>query len=275
MKFKKSKDGIIIPIFLFIGAVFQLFPLFWMLTFSLKGNIEIFGGNILGMPKEWRFDNYFKVFTGSNIGKYLFNSVIVTGFTIIATSLFSSMVSYAIVRLKWKLNKLVYILFLVGMMLPVHAVLLPLFSNLDPILNSHFSLILPYTAFAMPLAILIIVGFLEGLPKELEESAFIDGANLYKIFFKIILPLLTPILSTVAILTFLASWNELMMAVTFINNESYKTITVGVMEMIGKYSTQWGLIGAGLVVATVPTVIVYIALSKQVQKSLVVGAVKG
>lgn len=275
MKTKEQKPKIITTLVLLFIAFVQLFPLYWMVTFSLKGNKEIFGGNILGLPKEWRFDNYVSVFQSTNISLYLFNSVIVTVVTIIFTLLLSSMVSYAIVRLKWKLSKLVYITFLIGLMLPIHAVLLPLFVNLKLIHNTYFALILPYVAFEMPLGILILVGFLETIPKELEEAAFIDGASIYCIFFKIILPLLSPALSTITILTFLSSWNELMLALTFINDEKYKTITVGVLEMVGKYSTQWGLIGAGLVISTIPTIIMYIFLSNQVQKSLTSGAVKG
>jgi raffinose/stachyose/melibiose transport system permease protein len=185
------------------------------------------------------------------------------------------MATYALVRMKWKLSKAVYLLFLIGLMLPIHAILLPLFLNLFPILNTYASLVLPYTAFGMPLAILIMVGFLEGLPKELEEAAFIDGSSIYGIFFRIIMPLLSPAMATVAILIFLSSWNELMLAVTFISDSRYKTITTGVLELIGKYTTRWGNVGAGLVIATIPTVIVYILLSNSVQKSLAIGAVKG
>ncbi len=273
---KKIKPGnIIMQILLIAFAAMQLFPLYWMITFSLKGNMEIFGGNVLGLPQNWRFDNYTKVVEETRLARYFFNSIVVTGLTIFFTLLFSAMITYGIVRLKWKLSKAVYTLFLVGMMIPIHAVLLPLFLNLDPVLNSYISLVLPYTAFAMPLGILIMVGVLEGLPKELEEAAFIDGASIYKIFFHIILPLLTPALSTVAILTFLSSWNELMLAVTFVSDSRFKTITTGVMELIGKYSTQWGPVGAGLVIATIPTLILYMALSENVQKSLAAGAVKG
>ena len=273
---KKIKPGnIIMQILLIAFAAMQLFPLYWMITFSLKGNMEIFGGNVLGLPQNWRFDNYTKVVEETRLARYFFNSIVVTGLTIFFTLLFSAMITYGIVRLKWKLSKAVYTLFLVGMMIPIHAVLLPLFLNLDPVLNSYISLVLPYTAFAMPLGILIMVGVLEGLPKELEEAAFIDGASIYKIFFLIILPLLTPALSTVAILTFLSSWNELMLAVTFVSDSRFKTITTGVMELIGKYSTQWGPVGAGLVIATIPTLILYMALSENVQKSLAAGAVKG
>ena len=273
---KEIKPGnIIMQILLIAFAAMQLFPLYWMITFSLKGNMEIFGGNVLGLPQNWSFDNNTKVVEETRLARYFFNSIVVTGLTIFFTLLFSAMITYGIVRLKWKLSKAVYTLFLVGMMIPIHAVLLPLFLNLDPVLNSYISLVLPYTAFAMPLGILIMVGVLEGLPKELEEAAFIDGASIYKIFFHIILPLLTPALSTVAILTFLSSWNELMLAVTFVSDSRFKTITTGVMELIGKYSTQWGPVGAGLVIATIPTLILYMALSENVQKSLAAGAVKG
>ena len=109
----------------------------------------------------------------------------------------------------------------------------------------------------------------------MEEAAFIDGASLYKIFFKIILPLLKPIISTVAILNFLDSWNELMLAQTFINSDQWMTITVCVNNMVGMYSTKWGLIVAGLTIATIPTLLLYAFLSNNIQESLAAGAVKG
>jgi len=271
----KNRPKIITTIVLVFIALIQLFPLYWMFTFSLKGNNEIFGGNILGLPHVWRFDNYVNVFQSTDIGLYLFNSVVLTVATIAFTLILSAMVTYAIVRLKWRFSKLVYTIFLIGLMLPVHAVLLPLFINLKGVQNDYIKLTLPYVAFAMPLGILILVGFLESIPRELEEAAFIDGASIYGIFFRIILPLLTPALSTISILTFLSTWNELMLAVTFIDDDRYKTITTGVLDMVGKYSTQWGLVGAGLVIATIPTILMYVLLSDQVQKSLTSGAIKG
>lgn len=266
---------VLLQICLILIALVQLFPLYWMFTFSLKGNNEIFGGNVAGLPHVWLFENYVDVLENTNILRYFLNSIIVALLTIFFTLLFSSMAAYALVRLKWKLSKAVYLLFLIGIMLPMHAVLLPLYLNLGPILNSYASLVLPYTAFQMPLTILITMVAVEGLPKELEESAFIDGANIYRIFFRIISPLLLPILATGAILAFLGSWNELMFSVTFISDSRYKTITAGVMELIGRYITRWGEVGAGLTIATVPTLLIYTLLSKTIQNSLIVGAVKG
>lgn len=271
----KQRTKIITRIILFLIAVIQIFPLYWMLTFSLKGNQEIYGGNILGLPQEWRWENYVTVLTETKVLRYLVNSVIVTGLTIFFTLVLASMVTYSIVRLKWKLSKTVNMIFIMGMMLSMHAVLLPLFINMKPVLNTYWSLVLPYVAFNLPLAILILTGSLEQLPKELEEAAFIDGASIYRIFYTIILPLLAPILSTIAILNFLSAWNEMMLAVTFINGDNAKTITVGVMELVGEFSTDWGLIGAGLVIATVPILAIYVILSENVQKSLTLGAVKG
>ena len=260
---------------LIFWTVIQLFPLYWLFTFSLKSNAEIFGGNIIGLPKEWHWEHYVTVFGQAHIYKYLLNSLFVAIVTIVATALLASMASYALVRLKWRLSSVVYILFLLGMMLSLQAVLLPLYRNLKAIRDSLWSLIIPYVAFNLPMGILLISGSLKIIPKEMEEAAFIDGASLYKIFFRIILPLLKPIISTVAILNFLDSWNELMLAQTFINSDQWMTITVGVNNMIGRYSTKWGLIGAGLTIATIPTLVLYAFLSNNIQESLAAGAVKG
>lgn len=272
---KLKKTGMITTFCLIVVTAVQLFPLYWMFTFSLKSNKEIFGGNVVGLPQNWEWDNYVKIFEKAHLGRYLVNSMVVTGLTIVFTLVLSAMATYAIVRLKWKLSGAVYLIFLTGMMLSIHAVLLPLFVNLKPILDTYWALILPYVAFAMPTAILLMTGTLESLPRELEEAAFIDGASIYRVFWQIIMPLMKPILSTVAILTFLSSWNEMMLAIAFVSGEKYKTITVGVNDMVGKYSTKWGLIGAGLTIATIPTLLLYVFLSKNIQKSLAMGAVKG
>ena len=253
----------------------QLFPLYWLFTFSLKNNKEIFGGNIAGLPQQWQWENYVKIFTQAHIYRYMLNSLFVAAVTIVLTLLLASMASYALTRLKWKLSNPVYLLFLTGMMLSMQAVLLPLYRNLKPIRDTLWSLIVPYTAFNLPMAILLISGTLRSIPKEMEEAAFIDGASVYRLFFQIIQPLLRPIMATVAILNFLDAWNELMFAQTFMNNERNFTITVGVNNLIGRYSTKWGMIGAGLAVATIPTLVLYAFLSRNIQESLAMGAVKG
>lgn len=267
----------ILEIFLIIWAVIQLYPLFWLFLFSVKDNNEIFGGNIIGFPHIWRWSNYAVAFSSGNVGKYFLNSVIVTGLTIAISSILIAASAYAIVRMKWKYSKLVLTIFLMGLMVPIHATLLPLFMILQRLglLNSYAALIIPYVAFAIPMGIFILTGYLNTIPIELEESAFLDGCSIYKSFYYIIIPLIMPALATIAIFTYLSAWNELMFANTFVNDDAIKTLTVGIMSLAGEYQTDWGPIGAGLVIATVPTVIIYIIFSEQVQKSLVVGAVKG
>ncbi|AVK49777.1 MULTISPECIES: carbohydrate ABC transporter permease [Clostridium] len=265
-----------IQIFLIIVAIIQIYPLIWLVLFSFKDNGEIFGGNIAGLPHVWRIENYESAIKQANVMKYFFNSVIVTVITIVLVLLLSSMTAYAISRMKWKLSKPTLIIILIGMMVPIHAALLPLFMVLKNLkmLNSYWALIIPYTAFAIPMAVIILAAFIRGIPKELEEAAVIDGCGIFRIFFSIIIPIIRPAMATVAIFTYLSSWNELMFAVTFINKAEFKTLTVGIMSMVGNYVTKWGDIGAGLVIATIPTILIYILLSDQVQKSLTAGAVK-
>lgn len=264
-------------LFLIIWALISLFPLYWLFTFSLKDNTEIFGGNIAGLPQNWLFANYENALIGGKVGIYLLNSIIVTVATIAITCLFSLMASYALTRMKWRGQKIMLQFFLLGLMIPIHAALLPLFIVLSKmgLISSYLALILPYTGFAIPIGIMIITGFIEGIPCELEEAGCIDGANIYQIFFQIILPILMPAVATVMIFTFLQSWNELLFAQIFISKDAYKTLTAGIQGMYGQYQTDWGPIGAALVVATFPTLIIYLAMSGQVQKSLAAGAVKG
>ena len=270
-----KKKGMHIPLLLF--AFIQIYPLIWLLGFSLKDNHEIFGGNIAGLPKHWRFGNYSKAFFNANIIQYLFNSVLVTAVTIIITLFVAAMASFAISRMLWKGRELTLKFILLGMMIPIHAALLPLFIILSKtqLLNSYWSLIIPYVAFGLPMAVYLFSSFMESIPREMEEAAAIDGCGIYRMFLLVIFPLIRPAIATVSIFTFIASWNELMFAVTFINKASYKTLTVGIMSMVGAYTTKWGEIGAGLMIATIPTVFMYLLLSDQVQKSLVSGAVKG
>lgn len=272
-KIKKA----IVQVFLLIYAVIQIYPLIWVVLFSLKGNNEIFGGNIAGLPKTWKFENYVNAFKQAKILDYFFNSVLVTVATIILVIIFSAMAAYAIERMIWKGRGLAMKVILLGMMVPIHAALLPLFMVLKNahLLNTYWALIIPYVAFGLPMGVYIIGSFFASIPRELEEAAAIDGCGIYRIWGTIMLPLVKPALATVAIFTYISSWNELMFAVTFISKKEYKTITVGIMSMIGTFTTKWGEIGAGLVIATIPTILIYLLLSEQVQKSLVAGAVKG
>lgn len=278
MQKKKWKiSTIILMIVLFGIAIIQLYPLVWMILFSLKDNSEIFYTNIAGIPKIFRWENYSGALINGGLLRYFLNSVFYTVVTVVVSGLLSSMAAYAIARMKWKYNNIVMSIFLLGIMVPIHAALLPLFIVLTKLnlLDSYFALLIPYIAFALPMNILILVSFYKSIPKDLEEAAYIDGCNIYMAFFKVIFPIVKPALATISIFTFLGTWNELMFANTFVNSGKYRTLTVGIMSLAGQYATDWGMIGAGMVIATLPTVIIYILLSRQVQESLISGAIKG
>lgn len=264
-------------IILGIWAIINLFPLYWLFTFSLKSNKEIFGGNVIGLPKEWMWSNFHRALTIGRVGRYFLNSVIVTGITILLTVIFAAMATYALIRLVWKGRKTFNNVFMLGLTIPIHAAILPIFLVLSKLkmLSSYQALIVPYVGFALSMAILIFSGFMSGIPRELDEAACIDGCGVYGIFFRIILPLLKPAISTVAIFTYLQAWNELMFAVVFIRDSDYNTLTVGIQSLQGTFSTEWGPIGAALLITTVPTLLLYAFMSKKIQQSLMAGAIKG
>lgn len=264
-------------IMLILIAITQLFPLYWLVTFSLKGNAEIFGDNIIGLPQSWKWGNYYQAFTQTNIIRYFLNSVFYSFTTVVVAGILSAMAAYAIARMKWKKSGLVFGIFAIGIMIPAQAALLPLFQLLDRtgLKGGYLGLLIPYIAGAIPMSILILTGFYKGIPKEIEEAAYIDGCGVFKSFLLIILPIIKPAIATASVFTFLGTWNELMLANTFVDSDKYRTLPVGIMSFAGQYSTDWGLIGAGMVIATIPTIMIYFLLSNQVQDSLIAGAVKG
>ena len=273
-----GKGGkIVLYILLTLWALVNLFPIYWMFTFSFKSNEEIFGKNVVGLPWEWRWSNYTSAMSTGNMPRYFLNSIIVAVFAIVLTIIASIMATYALTRIQWKGSKLMNSFFMLGLTIPIHASIVPVFITLRNLhmLNSHASLIFPYAAFSLAMGILICTGFMTDIPKELDEAACIDGCGLWRTFFFVIAPLMKPALATIGIYTFLQCWNELMFANVFISKSEYKTLPVGIQALSGQYTTEWGPIGAALVIATFPMLIVYVFLSKQIQESFIAGAVKG
>ena len=274
MKIKKTLIYLFLAVFTFI----QIFTFYWLVTFSFKSNTEIFdSNNLVGLPKVWHLENFSKALMGGEILRYLLNSVFYAAVTVVVSTLLASMVAYAINRMYWKAKGIVAAIFSLGIMIPVQATLLPLFQGLDRlgIRGGYLGLMLPYITFAMPMTVMILGGFFKALPREIEEAACIDGCNIFNMFFRIIFPMIRPGIATSCIFAFLNTWNELLFANTFVDDAKYKTLPVGIMSFVGEHSTNWGIIGAGMVIATLPTVLIYLLLSKQVQESFTVGAVKG
>ena len=272
---KRAK--VFIYIGLFLWMIINLFPVYWMFTFSLKNNAEIFGENVIGLPKHWLWSNYTSALNTGHMGKYFLNSAIVATATILITLIVALMATFALTRLIWKQRKNLNKFFMLGLTIPIHASIVPVYVTLSRLhlLNTYWALIIPYSAFSLAMAILVCTGFMNEIPFELDESACIDGCSTWGIFFRIIVPLMKPAVATVGIYTFLQCWNELMFANIFISKTALKTLPVGVQALSGQYTTEWGPSGAALVLATFPTLLLYIVLSKKIQDSVVAGAVKG
>jgi raffinose/stachyose/melibiose transport system permease protein len=264
-------------IFLIIVAVFQIFPIIWLFLFSLKNNQEVFNMSPFALPESPKWENYAKVWTEGNISLYFFNSMTYTVVAVILTVVLASMVTFAITRMNWKGSKLVLGLFMVGLMIPVHSTLIPLFSTFTKInlIDNPLSVILAYTAFNLPITIMILLGFYEALPREVEEAAVMDGASINHIFFKITLPMTSPVIATAAIINMIYNWNEFVFVNTFISSDKFKTLTVGIQNFIGQYTTDWGAIGATLVISILPILLAFFVLSNRIVEGIASGSVKG
>ncbi len=265
----------------YVGLVFwllvNLFPVYWMFTFSLKNNEEIYGSNVAGLPQHWLWSNYASALKIGSIGRYFLNSAIVATATILITLAVALMATFALTRLIWKQRKNLNKFFMLGLTIPIQVSIVPIYVVLSRLglRNTYWALIIPYSAFSLSMAILVCTGFMNEIPRELDESACIDGCSVWGIFFRIIVPLMKPAVATVGIYTFLQCWNELMFANVFVDSGNYRTLPVGIQQLFGQYTTDWGPIGAALVMASFPTLIIYVFLSKKIQESFIAGAVKG
>jgi raffinose/stachyose/melibiose transport system permease protein len=260
-----------------IVALIQVLPLVWLMLFSLKNNQDIFQLAPFALPEKLRWENYEKVWTQGNISTYFFNSVWMTVISVGVTVLLASFVTFAVTRMKWKLSSFVLGLFMVGLMIPVHSTLIPLFSLFTKLnLTNHpLSIILSYIAFNLPITIMIMLGFYYTLPREVEEAAIMDGCSVNRLFFSIVMPMTASVVSTAVIINMIYNWNEFIFVNTFINSDEYKTLTVGVQNFIGQYTTDWGAIGATLMISILPILLAFFLLSNRIVEGIAAGSVKG
>lgn len=258
-------------------AVIQIFPLIWLVDFSLASSNEMFTNGLLIWPQQIRFDNYVKAFIDGNFLHYLKNSVLINGLAVILVVLVSLMAAFATRRMRWKMSGLVATLLLMGMMIPIHATLLPnfkIYSRLH-LTDTIWALLIPYVAFSLPQGLYLTGSFMTSIPVELEEAAVVDGCGIYRILFQIIAPLMKSSIATVSIMTFLNNWNEFMMASTYLSSPKWKTLPFSVLEFTGQYSSNYAVQFAVMALTAAPAVIVYIILNKHITKGVAAGAVKG
>ncbi len=263
-------------IILVLFAILCLFPMIWLLFSSFKTNTELFE-NPWGLPSAIRFDNYIQAVTEGNILRYFGNSCIIAFVAVAIAVMLSTMVAFAVTRMKWKLSNFTMNLFLLGMMVPVYAMIIPLFTMFNSVhlLNTHAAVILPHISISFPMAIFILSGFMKSIPRELEEAAVIDGCNIYQVFRNVTIPISKSSMVTVAVVNFINIWNDLLLPQIFLTDSAKMTLPVGLTEFQGQYATNYVVEIAAVIVTVIPSVIVYIFLHKNIMEGMVAGAVKG
>ncbi|MBB3111460.1 raffinose/stachyose/melibiose transport system permease protein [Paenibacillus phyllosphaerae] len=230
----------------------------------------------MSLPTSFRLASYEELFRQLPYGRYFFNSVLVTGVSVLAILVFGSLASYYISRYSFRWNPWLYMYFLAGMMIPVKLGVVPLFMLMRQLhlINTPWSLVLIYSGIGIPLAILILTGFFKTMPTEIEEAARIDGSSELGILFRVLIPLMKPALGTVMIIQFINIWNDFFFPLLFAQKESVKTLQIGMMSLFGEYSTDWSVLFAGLTVASLPMMILFLFASRQFMEGLTAGAVK-
>lgn len=276
---KNHKTGkLVFNIFCWSYAGISLYPVIWMIFYSFKNNSEIFVTNPFGFPRTLRIENYIKAWSQYDVPMYFINSIIVSAATVVFTIALALLFSYATARMRWKGREIAKIYISLGMFIPVQAILIPVAKLINDIGigSTRWGLISVYTAINISFAALVYYGSLRSLPVELEEAACMDGANIFLCFFKIIVPLVKPATATLVIYTFLNAWNEFNLANVLVIEERLKTLPLGILFLQGAFTTDWGAMGATMVIASLPTILLYCIFSKQVEGAMTIGgAVKG
>lgn len=268
---------LVIKYVLLIGfTILCIYPLVWLFLASFKTNNELYT-NTWGLPEQWSMTNYINAVVKGGVFRYFGNSVIIAVSAVLVTVILATMASYAIARMHWKLANLTHSIFLLGMMIPIYALVIPLFSIFKGmgLLDTHLAVIIPQIAVGFPMAIFIICGFMRSIPTELEEAAIIDGCTVFQCFFKIILPIAKSSVVTVAVVQFINVWNDLLLPRIFLTGSSKMTLSVGLTNFQAMYSTDYVGMIAAVIITIIPSIVVYILLHKQIMEGMVAGAVKG
>ena len=272
---KKISAKVCLNLLCTVICIIILAPLAWIILNSLKTNKELFQ-NSLALPAAWQFGNYAKAWK-MGLYKYFGNSFLVSSISLVGILVISSFLSYGLTRFKAKGSNLIFVIILGGMALSEQIALVPLYKILKAlhIYNTYAAVILPYIAFRIPFTVFLMRAYFISIPMELEEAAVMDGYNSLQIFTKIIVPISKPIFASCAIVNLNFVWNEFLFANVFLNNKALQTIPIGLMTFKGDLKVDYTTTLAGLVIASLPLIILFICMSKQFVKGLTSGAVKG
>ena len=264
-------------IILYVAMVIWILPLAGVFLTSFRSLADINSGNKRGWPTEFALvENYTQVFTVTPMIKYFFNSLVITIPTVIGTLLLSSLAGYSLAKHRFRGNFLIFALFIAGNFVPAQILMIPvrnLTLNLG-VYDTKLALILFHTAFQIGFCTFFLRGFIKELPHELVESARIEGASEFIVYWKIILPLIMPALAALAVLEFTFIWNDYFWALVLVQGDEARPVTLGIQALRGRWTASWHLISAGSIVAALPPVVLFFILQKHFITGLTMGAIK-
>jgi len=261
---------------LFLLLLFALFPYIWTILSSIKPESELFTKQFYYLPKSPTFQNYISLFKLTNFSKYLSNSLIVAISTVVVAIIISTLAAYAFARFSFPMKNILLLVVLITTMFPKVLLIIPLFKIFSflKIMNTYMALILAHSTFAIPFSVWMLTGYLEMIPKELDEAAWVDGCTKSQALFRVILPVMAPGLAATIVYIFIQSWNDYLYAVMFTSDLTVRTLPVGLKMFVGKFEVNWGWLTAGGVVTSVPIVLFFFLVQKHLVKGLTAGAIK-
>ena len=275
---KVGNKGTIILIYLCltIAALAVLLPIIWLFLSSIKTKPEL-SQNIWGFPAEAQWNNYYLAWTRPKLGRYMTNSLYATLLTVILADVLSVTAAFVLARFRFKMNRILYYFFIAGMMIPIQACVIPLYVMVGTLgLKNNLTVLgFVYASFRIPFSVFVLEGFMSQIPKEMEESAFIDGCSIPKMFSRIILPLSVDGIATISILSMLSSWNEVLVAMLLLDKAALKTLPIGLKGFVTEYEAEYPQMAAGLMLALIPSILFYILAQEKIVKGMTAGAVKG
>ncbi|HWI30591.1 MAG TPA: carbohydrate ABC transporter permease [Microbacterium sp.] len=266
-----------LPVYVVLGgyAIVIAYPLFWMVVSSFKASTDIYA-DPWGLPTTWLVGNYAQAWE-RGISDYFLNSLIVTVTSTAATVLVAALCAFGMVRLRNRLADLIMIVMMGGLVVAPQVSLIPLYRLLDAmeLLNTHWAMILPYVAFRLPMAVILIRSVFLAVPQELVDAATIDGCRSPQVLRHVYVPLSRSVLVTAAVLTAYFAWNEFLFAIVYVDSDAIRTIPAGLMAFRDALSTDWGVLLAGLVIAALPIIVVFVLLQRYFVAGVAAGSVKG
>lgn len=257
-----------------LAAIYTL-PLMWMVMSSFKTNSEIFSSP-LSLPTSIDFSTWVDAWVVGNLGRYVFNSLFITSLSVLTILVFSALAAYAFSVFDFKGKGILFAMFAIGLLMPIQSYFIAqnsLFELLS-IKGHRWTLIVPYAAMGIPLAIYLLKVYLDGVPRQLFDAARIDGASDMRMFSVLVLPMLRPGLATVAVFSILATWNEFLLALLYVTNDAYKTIPTGLLAFSSRYVTDYQLLFSALTIVTLPMIVIYVIFHRQVIAGITDGSLK-